>query len=95
MIRFKSVSLCSEKTIIIIKLVKFIFKFNIAIRRVDNTKFNDEAIRLINNALAYTFKEARLATLGSSDLERIKYVGQISTSMRLITSKEGVFFILL
>ena len=44
---------------------------------------------MINNALAHCFKEARLATTGGSDLEHIKYVGQVSTIMRLLTSKDG------
>ena len=44
---------------------------------------------MINNALAYCLKEARLATTGRSDLEHIKYVGQVSTIMRLLTSKDS------
>ena len=46
-------------------------------------------IRLTNNALAYCFKEAILSTTGGSDLEHNKYVGQVSTIMRLLTSKDG------
>ena len=46
---------------------------------------------MINNSFAYCFKRARLGTTGSSDLEQNKYVGQVSTSKRLITSKDGDF----
>ena len=45
-------------------------------------------IRLVNNAFAFCFKQNVLATTGGMDLEDIKYVGQVSTIMRLITSKE-------
>ena len=43
---------------------------------------------MINNALAYCFKEARLSTTGGSDLERNKHFGQVSTIMRSLTSKD-------
>ena len=46
-------------------------------------------IRLINIALAYCFIEARLATTGGADLEHNKYVGQVSTIMRSLTSKDS------
>ena len=46
-------------------------------------------IRLINNALAYCVKKGRLSTIGGSDLERNKCVGQVSTIMRLLTSKDS------
>ena len=35
------------------------------------------------------FKEARLATTADGDLEHNKFVGQVSTIMRTITSKDG------
>ena len=44
---------------------------------------------MIDNALAFTFKGARLVTTGVSDLEHNKNAGQISKIMRLITSKDG------
>ena len=50
---------------------------------------NGDAIRLVNNAFAYCFKEARLATSGGSNIEHIKFVGQVSTIMRVLTSKDG------
>ena len=46
-------------------------------------------IRLNNNALAFCFKEASLATTSGSELEYKKYLSQVSTIMRSITSKDG------
>ena len=48
-----------------------------------------DAIRLVNNAFAYCFKEAHLSTTGGSDIEHNKYVGQVTTIMRALTSKDG------
>ena len=48
-----------------------------------------DAIRLVNNAFAFCFKEARLRTTGGSDIEYNKFVGQDSTIMRALTSKDG------
>ena len=45
--------------------------------------------RLINNAFAYCFTQATLSTTGGMDLDDIKYVGQVSTIMRLLTSKDS------
>ena len=59
------------------------------IRKDDNTNFNDDARGMINIAFAYCFQEARLWTTRSSDLEQNNFVVQVSTSMRLITSKNG------
>ena len=47
------------------------------------------AMRLVNNAFAYCFKEARLSTTGGSDIEHKIYCGQISTIIRALTSKDG------
>jgi len=44
---------------------------------------------LTNNAFAYVFKEARLSTTSGSDLEHNNFVGQLSTIMRDLTSKDG------
>ena len=64
-------------------------EFDITVRRNDNANFfDDNAIRLTNNALVSVFKEARLATTSGSDLEHNKFVGQISTIMRYLTSKD-------
>ena len=45
-----------------------------------------DAIGLVNKSLAYCFKEARLAI---EDLELNKHVGQVSTIMRAVRSKDG------
>ena len=50
---------------------------------------NASNIKLMNNALAYCFKEGRLSTTGGSDLEHNKYVRQVGTIMRLLTSKDS------
>ena len=44
---------------------------------------------MINNASTYCFKEAKLSTTGGSDLEHNKYVGQVSTISRLLTSQDS------
>ena len=46
-------------------------------------------IRLVNDFSAFCFKKARLATTGGSDIEHKNYMGQVSTIMRLLTSKDG------
>ena len=50
---------------------------------------NGDATRLVNNAFAYCFKEARSSTTGGSDIEHNKYLGQVSTIMEALTSKDG------
>ena len=69
-------------------------EFDITIRKVveipNNPNFIDtDQIRLINNAFAFCFTQATLSTTGGMDLEDIKYVGQVGTIMRLLTSKNG------
>ena len=49
---------------------------------------NNSPIRLTNNGFSYVFKEARLST-STNDLEHNKYVGQISTIMRVVSSRDG------
>ena len=44
---------------------------------------------MVYHASAYCFKESRLATTAGVDLEHNKYVGQIPTIMRIITSKDS------
>ena len=43
--------------------------------------------RLVNNAFAYCFQQARLSTTGRSDIEHNKYCGQVTIIMRVLTSK--------
>ena len=65
-------------------------EFDITIRREDDANFgNGSRIRLTNNAFAYCFKEARLGITSGSDLDHNKYVGQVSTIMRVLFCKVG------
>ena len=69
-------------------------EFDITIRKVVEIPYNPiftdaDQIRLINNAFAVCFTQASLSTTGGMDLEDIKYVGQVSTIMRLLTSKDS------
>ena len=65
-------------------------EFNITVRKNDTTNFhNDDPVRLVNNAFAFCFKEARLSTSLGSDIEINKFCGQISTIMRAISNKDG------
>ena len=50
---------------------------------------NGDAIRLVNNTFAYCLKEAQLSTTGSSAIEHNKHVGQVSTIMRALPSRDG------
>ena len=64
-------------------------EINITVRKNDTTNFhNNDPIRLVNNAFAFCFKEVRLTSI-SGDIEINKFCGQISTVMRVISSKDG------
>ena len=64
--------------------------FDIKVRRKDNNKFaNDDPIRLVKNAFAFCFKEARLSTTIGRDIEYNEFSGQVSTIMKVISSKDG------
>ena len=65
-------------------------EFNITVRKNDTTNFhNEDPVRLVNNAFAFCFEEARLATSLGSDIEINKFCGQITTIMRAISNKDG------
>ena len=64
-------------------------EFDITIRNTAGNFTDASAIKLINNAFAHCFSQATLSKTGGMDLEDIKYVGQISTIMRLLTSKDS------
>ena len=52
--------------------------------------FNNKAeIRLVNNGFAFCFTEATIATTGGMEIEHAKFLGQVSTTMRSSTSKDG------
>ena len=50
---------------------------------------HEDPVRLVNNGYAFCFKEARLGTTISSDIEINKFCGQVSTIMRPISKKDG------
>ena len=70
-------------------------EFDIRIRKNDNADFiiidnnTNEVIRLVNNAFAYTIHDGRISTSAGVEIEQNKYVGPISTIMRLVTQKDG------
>ena len=64
-------------------------EFDITVRNTAGNFTNASAIRLVNNSFAYCFKEASINTTGGMDIEVNKYVGPVSTIMRLLTSKDG------
>ena len=70
--------------------------FDITVREADGNNFNftddpatNEVKRLVNNAFAYCFKKSTLATTGGMEIERVIFLGQVSTIMRALTSKDG------
>ena len=70
-------------------------EFDIRIRKANGDPFNiglapgGDTIRLVNNAIAYTIHDARISTSAGVEIEQNKYVGPISTIMRLVTQKDG------
>ena len=65
-------------------------QFKIAVRKNDDTNFHHEyPVRLVINGFAFCFKEARLGTTVSSDIEINKFCGQLSTIMRALSNKDG------
>ena len=55
----------------------------------DRALVDANALRLVNKAFAYCFGEARISTTGGSNIKHNRYVGQVSTIMRALTSKDG------
>ena len=49
----------------------------------------NDIIRLVINAFAYTIHGARISTSRGVEIEQNKYVGPMSTIMRLVTQKDG------
>ena len=64
-------------------------EYDITVQNPASVFDDNSRIRLTNNGLAYAFQEAVLATTSGSNLEHNKFVGQISTIMRVLTSKDG------
>ena len=70
--------------------------FSISVRKVNRNKLNftidpatNEVIRLVNNAFACCFKEGTLSITGGMEIEQVKVLGQVSTIMTALTSKDG------
>ena len=64
-------------------------QYDITIRKIDDSRFAEVyVIRLVNIALAYTFKHASISTTSGSEIEINKFVGQVSTIVRVLTSKD-------
>ena len=64
-------------------------EFDITVRNTAGNFTNASVIRLVNNTFAFCFKEASITTTGGMDIEVNKYVGPVSTIMRMLTSKDG------
>ena len=64
-------------------------EFDITVRKKDTTIFHCEGPnRLVNNAFAFCFKEARLSTTIGNDIEHNKFYGPISNIMKVISNKD-------
>ena len=66
-------------------------QFDIIVRPqlVANAFDDDSPIRLVNNAFAHCFKEGVISTTGGMEIENIKFLVQVSTIMKSLTSKDG------
>ena len=63
--------------------------FHISVRDPTAGFNNNAEIRLVINAFAFCFTEATIATTGGMEIEHVKFLGQVSTIMRSLTSKDG------
>ena len=69
-------------------------EFDIRVGSADGNPFvivapGNDIIRLVNNAFAYTIHDERISSSSGVEIEQNKYVGPISTIMRLVTQKDG------
>ena len=67
-------------------------EFDIKIRKANNDNFSVtspglDTIGLVNNTFAHTIHDARRSSSTGVEIEQNKFVGPISTIMRLITQK--------
>ena len=63
--------------------------FDVTVRNPAGNFIDASNIGLIKSGFAYCFKEAFLSTTGGYELEYIKYLFQVSTIKRLLTSKDA------
>ena len=65
-------------------------KINLTLRKDDNTNYGEEDdVRLVNNALAYLYSEARLKTSSGKDLEICKHMGRTTTMYKMLRSQDN------
>ena len=70
-------------------------EFDIRNRKHDNTNLivakdnTNEVFRLVNNVFAYTIHDSRISTSTRCENELNKFVGPVSTIMRLISQRHG------
>ena len=70
-------------------------EFDIRVKRANGNAFaiglapGADIIRLVNNAFAYTIHDARISSAAGVEIEQNKYVGPVSTIMRVVTQKDG------
>ena len=69
--------------------------FDITVRKANGNNFNitndtatNEVIRLVNDAFAYCIKRGTISTTRGMEIEQVKFLGQVSTIMRALTSKD-------
>ena len=69
-------------------------EFDITVRKSDSTNFHyDDPRRSVKNGFAFCFKEARLSTTTGSYIEHNKFCSQVSTIMKVISEKDGDFYL--
>ena len=69
---------------------KDFLEINITVRKNDGPNcHNHDPVRLVNDAYAYCFKEARLSNSLGYDIEINNFFGQVSTILRAISNKDG------
>ena len=44
---------------------------------------------MVDNSFAFCFKEASTSTTGGMEIEHVKFLGQVTTILRSVTSKDG------
>ena len=68
---------------------KSYLEFDKTVRNPATNFDNTSQIIFLNKSFAHCFKEASVATTGGMEIEHVKLLGQISTIMRSLTSKDG------
>ena len=67
-------------------------EFDLRVRLDNDNNFADgNLIRLVNNTFAYTIHDARISSSAGVEIEQNKYVGPISTLLRLVTQNVEIY----